>query len=359
MSHRFYTVPVKHIEKTTADCAVISLDVKEEWKPDFQFKQGQHITLKAVVDGEEIRRSYSLCSSPLEGEWTVAVKKVPEGRFSTYANEVLQVGDELEVMPPNGRFYVEIRPELDRHFVAFAAGSGITPILSIIKTHLQREPGSSFQLFYVNRATSTIMLKEEIEALKNRYLDRFEVFHFLTREERHLPLFNGRIDAEKLDLLFRTLVDREQTDDFFICGPATMIFAIRDYLTDLGVDPKHIHFELFNTDGISGNNGKKKARPVAVDGVMSSINIIEGGKKIAFKTPKGNGTILDAAISRQADLPFACKGGVCCTCKAKLLEGEVEMEVNYALEQEQLDAGYILTCQAIPLSDKITVDFDA
>ncbi|PHN06327.1 1,2-phenylacetyl-CoA epoxidase subunit PaaE [Flavilitoribacter nigricans] len=359
MTKKFYPVRIKQIEKTTSDCTVISFDVEEQWQPDFQYKQGQHLTLKATIDGQEVRRSYSLCSSPLDGEWKVAIKKVPQGSFSTYANEQLRAGDTLEIMPPNGRFYVEVDPDQQRHFVAFAAGSGITPILSIIKTHLQREPQSSFQLFYVNRATSSIILKEEIESLKNKYLDRFEVYHFLTQEERNMPLFNGRIDAEKLELIFRSLVDREATDEFFICGPAEMIFAIKDFLTASGVDPKHIHFELFNTDGIKSNGQKKKRRTVPTDGSMSSIEIIEGGKKIKFRAPKGAGTILDAALRRNADLPFACKGGVCCTCKAKLLEGEVDMEVNYALEQEQLDAGYILSCQAVPMSDTIKVDFDA
>lgn len=357
MTKKFYPVQVKQVEKTTSDCTVISFAVKEEWQPDFQYTQGQHLTIKAVIDGEEVRRSYSLCSSPDDGEWKVAVKKVPQGRFSTYANENLKAGDTLEIMPPNGNFFVNIEPGRQRHFVAFAAGSGITPILSIIKTHLQREPRSSFQLFYVNRATSSIILKEEIEALKNKYLDRFEVFHFLTQEERNMPLFNGRIDDEKLELIFRLLVDRETTDDFFICGPAEMIFAIRDFLLTAGVDARHIHFELFNTKGITANGKRKKTKPIA-DGSLSTIEIIEGGKKTTLKTPKGSGTILDAALQKNADLPFACKGGVCCTCKAKLLEGKVEMEVNYALEQEQLDAGYILSCQAIPLSEKVVVDFD-
>lgn len=359
MTNKFYPIRVKRIEKTTADCALISLDIKEQWRSDFDFKQGQHLTLKTIIDGEEIRRSYSLCSSPLEQEWKIAVKQVPLGSFSTFANQYLQVGDTLEVMPPHGRFYVEVDPKKQRHFVAFAAGSGITPILSIIKTHLQQEPNSSFQLFYVNRATSTIILKEEIDALKNQYLDRFEVFHFLTQEERETPLFNGRITPEKLDLIFRTLVDGEGTDDFFLCGPAEMIFSIRDFLLASGVDAKQIHFELFNTEGLKTTPKRTKLKTVIKEnGALTSVKVIEGGKKRTFQMSKGTDTILEAALKKSADLPFACKGGVCCTCKAKLLEGEVEMEVNYALEQEQLDAGYILTCQAVPLTDKVTVDFD-
>lgn len=358
MTKKFYPARVKQIEKTTPDCALISLDIEEEWIPDFHYTQGQHLTLKAEIDGQELRRSYSLCSSPVDEEWKIAVKKVPQGRFSSFVNDTLRVGDTLEVMPPHGRFFVEVDPTLERHFVAFAAGSGITPILSIIKTHLKREPGSSFQLFYVNRSTASIILKEEIDALKNKYLDRFEVFHFLTQEERNVPLFNGRITPDKLDLISRTLIDLEATSDFFLCGPSEMIFTIRDYLTQAGVSLRKIHFELFNADGLKPKS-RRKAAPAMANGALSNIEVIEGGKKMSFRVPLGATTILDAAIQKNADLPFACKGGVCCTCKAKLLKGKVEMEVNYALEQEQLDAGYILTCQAVPLSEEIVVDYDA
>lgn len=355
---KFYPVKVKSVKKTTADCTLITLDIQEELAADFGFKQGQYLTLKARVNDEELRRSYSLCSSPLDGEWQVAVKKVADGRFSTFVNENLRAGDTLEVMPPTGRFYVETTPDRQKNYVAFAAGSGITPILSIIKTHLHQEPKSTFKLFYINQAVSTIILKEELEGLKNTFMERFEIFHFLTREERSTPLFNGRIDREKLDTLFNTLIPEENTDDFFLCGPSAMIFLIRDYLQERGVDPKKIHFELFNTDGIP-QNGRSKVKRKTNDGSLSEITIREGGKNFRFSMPKGADNILDAALEQNADLPFACKGGVCCTCRAKLLEGEVDMPVNYGLEPEEVEQGYILTCQAIPVSEKIAVDFDA
>ena len=355
MAAKFYKLPVRSIEKTTSDCSVVTFDIPSAEQDAFQFKQGQYLTLKAAIDGEEVRRSYSLCSSPLEGEWKVAVKKVPAGRFSGYINDVLQAGDVLEVMPPDGRFYVHADPARSRNFVAFAAGSGITPIASIIKTHLQAEPHSTFKLFYVNQAASRIILKDEIEGLKNLYLDRFEVFHFLTREQRSVPLFNGRIDREKLSLIFRHLVLQESVDDVFICGPREMIFTIRDFLLELGFDPKQIHFELFHT----GQTVPKVIRsaPASIN-QLSQITVIEGGKTLNFSIPQKSNNILDAALEHKADLPFACKGGVCCTCRAKVVEGEVEMLVNYGLEPEELDQGYALTCQALPVSERVVIDFD-
>lgn len=355
MPTKFYPVKVQAVEKTTSDCTIISLEVKEEWKEEFAFKQGQYLTLKTIINGEDVRRSYSLCSSPVDGQWKVAVKKMDGGRFSTFANDVLKQGDTLEVMPPNGRFYVEVDSAKAKNYVAFAAGSGITPILSIIKTHLHLEPESTFQLFYVNRSVGSIILKEEIEGLKNQFLDRLEIYHFLTQQERSTPLFNGRIDEEKLAIIYKQFIDGDATDDYFICGPTAMIFLIRDFLKEKGVDEEKVHFELFNTDGAAPS---KKKRTID-NSLLSQITIIEGGKNFKFSIPRGSDNILDAALNKNADLPFACKGGVCCTCRAKLVEGEVDMEVNYALEKSEVEAGYILTCQAIPLSEKVTVDFEA
>ena len=354
MSVKFHPVRVKDIEKTTANCAVITFDIDETLAKDFAFKQGQYLTFKADINGEEVRRSYSLCSSPDDGEWKVAVKKIFEGKFSTFANEVLQPGDTLQVMPPNGRFYVECEPDKAKNYIAFAAGSGITPILSIIKTHLYQEPKSTFKLFYVNQAVSTIILKDEVEYLKNLFPQRFEIFHFLTREERDIEFFNGRLTKEKMEVIFDKIADINQTDDAFVCGPNEMIFMVRDFLTEKGMSEKNVHFELFNTTGAKA----KKVRPTD-NSKMSEINIIEGGKTIRFSIPQGSDNILDAGMKKNMDLPFACKGGVCCTCRAKLEEGEIDMEVNYALEPDEVAAGYILTCQAVPLSEKVTVNFDA
>ncbi|MEM9889058.1 MAG: 1,2-phenylacetyl-CoA epoxidase subunit PaaE [Bacteroidota bacterium] len=358
MANKFYPIKIKSVEKTTVDCAVVELDVPQHQTKDFAFKQGQYLTLKAIINGEDIRRSYSLCTSPLEGSWKVAIKKIDGGRFSTFANEQLKAGDMLEVLPPTGHFFVESEHTQAKNYIAFAAGSGITPILSIIKTHLQLEPESTFKLFYINQAVSTIILREELEALKNKFLHRFEIFHFLTREARHAPLFNGRIDRAKLDILFRTLIDAEQADDFFICGPNQMIFLIRDYLQAQGFDESQIHFELFNTSTGEADKTKRVQRKIDPS-LLSEISIQEGGKTFKFNIPRASDNILDAALKKQADLPYACKGGVCSTCRAKLLEGEVDMEFTYGLEAEEIEQGYVLTCQAIPLTEKVTVDFEA
>lgn len=357
MSTRFYPIPVSSVDKTTDDCVLITFDIPSDLIAQFSFTQGQYLTLKADINGEDVCRSYSLCTAPSEGKWQVAVKQVPQGRFSTFANETLQAGDVLEVMPPAGHFNIAVDPSHAKNYVAFAAGSGITPILSIIKTHLDAEPESSFQLFYTNQAVNTIILKEEVEALKNTYLNRFELYHFLTREQRSAPLFNGRIDEEKLDMLCKHFIDVDEVDDVFLCGPNAMIFLVKDYFAAKGMDASKIHFELFNTDDL-GAKAKMPTEEEIDMSKMSAVSIIEGGKTIDFTIPQRSNNLLDAALQNSADLPFACKGGVCCTCRAKLVEGEVEMLVNFALEPEEVEAGFILTCQALPTTERVVVDFD-
>lgn len=354
---RFYPLKVKAIDKVTEDCSVISFKVEGNLKELFSYKQGQYLTLKAMIAGEEVRRSYSLCSSPLDEEWKVGIKRIDGGKFSTYANEELKAGDTLEVMPPNGRFFTEIETDRAKNYVAFAAGSGITPIFSIIKTHLLAEPLSHFTLFYINQQVSSIILKEEIEALKNLFLDRFKVFHFLTQEQRSAPLFNGRLNLEKLDVISEKMLPFEDIDDFFVCGPEDMIFMVRDYLLAKQIDGKKIHFELF-TSGGQKNGATKSKGALTAEKINCEITIVEGGKAFQVSLQDPNTSILDAALSKGADLPFACKGGVCCTCRAKVIEGEVEMQVNYALEEEEVKAGYVLTCQSMPKSNKVVVDFD-
>ncbi|NND76816.1 MAG: phenylacetate-CoA oxygenase/reductase subunit PaaK [Flavobacteriales bacterium] len=356
MSSRFHKIKVAKVEKTTDDCSIITLDISNGISEEFQFKQGQHLTLKAEIDGENVQRSYSLCSSPHDGEWKVGIKKVPGGKFSTYANEVLSAGDELEVMPPSGHFYIDIDKNATKHYVAIAAGSGITPIFSIIKTHLEAEPNSQFTLCYINQTVASIILKEEIEGLKNRFMDRFEIFHFLTKQKRGVELYNGRMDEAKLEIVFKDLVDLEQMDDVFICGPEEMIFTVRDFLVSKKVDEKKIHFELFTT--AESMKGKVREVKEELKGLVSDVTILDGANSFNFKIHQGANNILDAALSNSADLPFACKGGVCSTCKAKLIEGKVEMDVNYALEQDEVEAGYILTCQSVPVSERVVVDFD-
>ncbi len=353
---RFFALTVKSIHKTTKDCVVIEFEVPTPLQDIFSFTQGQYLTLEADINGEKVRRSYSLCSSPFDKEWKVAVKQVPSGLFSSYANEVLKKGDILRVMPPDGRFFVPISEDSSRNYVCFAAGSGITPILSIIKAHLEAEPNAHFTLCYVNRSVSAIILKEEIEALKNIYMERLEIFYFLTKEYRNVPLFDGRLNIEKLQTLSESFINMEAVDHFFLCGPEEMIFMTKDFLTSTGIAADKIHFELF-TASTSGQ-AKKTKDYSEVAGNLADITILDGGKSFTFSIDQGSQNILDAALANQADLPYACKGGVCCTCRAKLVEGKVDMLTNYALEEEEVEAGYILTCQSIPLSDKIVVDFD-
>ncbi len=357
MSDKFHKIKVSQIEKSTPDCSIISFDVPKELQSQFAFKQGQYLTLQANINNEKVRRSYSLCSCPLDHEWKVGIKKIEDGKFSTFANEVLKEGDELEVMPPNGKFFVEVDTTKQKNYVAFAAGSGITPIFSIIKTHLLSEPKATFKLFYINPRVVSIILKEELEALKNQFMSRFEVFYFLTKEHRSVPLLKGRLSEEKMETIFKTICDVDQIDEYFSCGPEPMILMIRDFLLKKEVAKEKIHFELFTTAGSNVEAKKKVAQ--TFKGKVADITILEGGKSMNFKIEQGSDNILDAALKNAADLPFACKGGVCCTCRAKLIEGNVEVLVNYGLEEEEIEQGYILTCQAIPTSEKIVVDFDS
>lgn len=354
---KFYSVKVANIYKETKDCSVVCLDIPENLKQELKFSHGQHLTMRAVINGIEIRRSYSLCSSPIEGTWKVAVKKVNGGLFSSYVNEVLQKGDTLDIMAPNGVFFKPVNPDAKNYFIAFAAGSGITPILSIIKTHLALEPTSSFQLFYVNRSVKSIIFKEEIELLKNRYFGRFEVFHFLSKEKRDIPLFNGRFTLDKLKVLTSQIIDVPAVSDCFICGPEEMIYLVREALTVAGLSRDRIHFELF-TSGISEDDKKRSASIVEKKVEGTEVTIIDGGKEFHFIMEEEYDNILDGALAAGADLPFACKGGVCSTCKCKVLEGTVEMKVNYALEEREVLNHYVLSCQAVPTAKKVVVDFD-
>ncbi|WP_228852440.1 2Fe-2S iron-sulfur cluster-binding protein [Aegicerativicinus sediminis] len=351
----FFGVKVKNIHKETADTVVLELDIPEDLKDHLVFQPGQHLTFKKMFDGEEVRRTYSLCTNPYDWEFKVAVKSIPNGIFSTYANNELKVGDTLEIMKPSGRFYVEVNPNKARNYIAFAAGSGITPIISMIKTHLAMEPQSTFKLFYLNSTSKSIIFKEEIEQLKNRYFQRFHVFFFLTREQRDIPFLNGRFDEDKMKLISSKFIDIEDTDHCFLCGPQQMIFLIRDSLVNAGLEKDKIHYELFYSGEADKSFGIEKSIP-KVDG--TEVTLIDGGKEFHFVMDEENDTILDGGLAAGADLPFACKGGVCSTCKCKLIIGEVTMKVNYALEEDELSKNYILSCQAVPTSKKVVVDFD-
>lgn len=355
---KFHSIKVADIYKETKDCSVVTFEIPEELRQDFTFKQGQHLTLRKNFEGGEQRRSYSLCSSPTENKWQVGVKKINGGLFSAYVNDELKVGDLIDIMPPNGIFYSEIEPEKAKNYVAFAAGSGITPILSIIKTHLALEPNSIFQLFYLNRSVKSIIFKEEIELLRNKYFGRFEIFHFLTKEKRNIELFNGRFTKEKLDVITDKLIDVPAVDECFICGPEEMIFLIKDAMIEAGMSKEKVRFELFNT-GLSEEQKLKTQRILEKKVEGTEVTIIDGGKEFHFVMDDDFDNILDGALAAGADLPFACKGGVCSTCRCKVIEGEVEMKVNYALDENEVAKNYILSCQAVPVSKKVVVDFGA
>jgi len=359
MSIHFHKLPIKEIRKETPECVSIAFDIPDSLKETFQFTHGQNITLKRIIDGEEVRRSYSICSSPLDNELRVAVKKVEAGKFSTHANQQLREGDIIEVLPPTGKFNTSLHNTQAKNYIAFVAGSGITPVLSIIKTTLQTEPNSNFTLIYGNRNRNSIIFKEELEGLKNKYIDRFRIYHILSREKTDSPINYGRIDKEKCEALTK-LIDIKKGDEFFLCGPEAMIFSVKDFLEVNGIDKKNIHFELFTTSTEKKTTLYRddSLKTTVAEELKCNVTVKQDGISFNFDLPYNSQSILDAALEQGADVPYSCKGGMCCTCKAKLLEGEVEMDVNYTLEQEEIDAGFILTCQSHPRTEKVVVDYD-
>ncbi|SDL09900.1 ring-1,2-phenylacetyl-CoA epoxidase subunit PaaE [Catalinimonas alkaloidigena] len=355
---RFYPLTIKHIARETPDCLSLTLDVPPAWRDRFRFTQGQYLTFRRQVQGEELRRSYSLCSSPLDGEWKVAIKRVPQGRFSGEVVDSLQVGETLDVLPPQGKFYTPLQPERARHYVAFAAGSGITPVFSILKTLLQAEPHSDVTLVYGNRGRNTIIFKEAIEGLKNKFLTRFRVYHILSREQGEIDLFNGRIDKEKTRQLLTTLIDPTCVDEWFLCGPEAMIHDVRAELSARGIPPARVHFELFTTSRAATPSARRPAVTPHPDDAKRRVECHLDGRVVQLDLSYYGDTILEAALARGIDLPYSCKGGMCSTCRAKVLAGQVEMDVNYALDAEEVAAGYVLTCQARPLTEKVVLDYD-
>jgi ring-1,2-phenylacetyl-CoA epoxidase subunit PaaE len=355
---KFHTLQIADIRHETPTCVSVALHIPDSLKSEYAYQAGQYITFRTELDGEEIRRSYSLCSSPLESEYRVAIKQVEGGKFSNYAKEKLKKGDAIDVMTPMGNFTAPIEPAATHHYMAFAAGSGITPILSLIKTILASEPNSSFTLVYGNQNFHSIIFREELESLKNKYLGRFQVIHLLSRERLETDINNGRITSEKCANLFSGLVQLSNMDAFYLCGPEEMIMDVKNFLVSKGVDEKQIHFELFTT-GIQTKQENWQAAHQADQDKMCTVTIKVDDRSYDIKLAYGGESILDAALKSGADLPYACKGGVCCTCRARVIEGEVDMEVNYALEEEEVKQGFVLTCQAHPKTEKVFIDFDA
>ncbi len=356
MALHFHTLKVKEVNKETPDSVSIAFTLPTELKNAFAFTPGQNITIKKELDGEVVRRSYSICTAPYEDELRIAVKKVVDGKFSSFANEILRAGDLLDVLPPTGKFNTPLQAGHAKQYLAFAAGSGITPVISIIKSTLRAESQSQFTLVFGNRGRSSIMFFEELEGLKNRYINRFSFINILSRERTDAPINSGRIDTHKMEDLSR-LIPYDDMNDVFLCGPAEMIFCIKEFLEKRGMDSRKIHFELFTTPGQKQVVSHKPAL-LSNDSPECSITVKLDGRSFDFKLGFQSDSILDAALKQGADLPFACKGGVCCTCKARLVDGKVEMAVNWGLEQEELDQGYILACQSHPVTEKVVVDFD-
>lgn len=349
----FHPLEVTDIHHTIRDAVVLTL--RPEDPQAFAFRQGQYLTFSKDFDGTEVRRNYSICAGLDDGELKVGIKRVDGGAFSTYANTELKVGDVLYAMPPQGKFFTEIEPDRAKDYIGFAGGSGITPILSILKTVLKREPKSTFTLVYANRAVNTIMFREELEDLKNRYMGRLTIIHML-ESGQDIDLFTGRVDAEKCALLFKLWIDPSTLDTAFICGPEPMMLAIAEALKAHGMDPDQIKFELFG-ESQQGRLAKREMEKRSESAAGTEVTVIIEGARRSFTMSRGQ-SVLEAALENSLDAPFACKAGVCSTCMGKVLEGEVEMLSNHALEDYEVERGYVLTCQSYPVSDKLTIDYD-
>jgi ring-1,2-phenylacetyl-CoA epoxidase subunit PaaE len=349
-----HPLTVSSIERLTDDAVTVTFDVPDELADTFAFTQGQHISLIAPELGDGLRRSYSLCTPAGSGVLRVAVKLLPDGVFSGYVHSQLRPGDVLQVVSPSGRFFTALDAGQAKDYVAIAAGSGVTPILSIAATTLEVEPRSTFTILYGNRTTATVMFVEELSDLKNRYPERFVLHTVFSREEPEAELLHGRIDAPKLQRFLDTLMDAASTDEWFLCGPLEMVEELRGVLHASDVDPRRIHRELFH----AGPAPVVERTSVAAEGTTSAVTVVLDGRSSSFELSPHGEPILDAALRVRPDAPYACKGGVCGTCRAYVVEGEVEMTGGYALEPDELDAGFVLACQSHPRTPAVTLDFD-
>lgn len=358
MNPTFHKLEVADIRRETEDAVSFTLAVPDELKEKFKYQPGQYLTFKMDFDGEELRRSYSICSGIKDDELRVAVKEVPNGRFSTFANRKLKVGDMLDVMTPIGNFTTEVDANTDKSYVFFAAGSGITPVLSLVKTILTTAPKCDVTLFYGNKGIDSVIFHEELEALKNEHMNNFRLMHIFSRESIGNKLQKGRLDHEKIEKLYDIILQSQDIDEIFVCGPEPIIYAVKETFEKFGFDKNKVHFELFTTP----TRGEKKEHTGRDHSnepqINANVKVILDGEQTLIALDSDGDSILEAAQKAGADVPFACKGGVCCTCKAKILEGSAKMDVNYALEDDEVDAGYILTCQAHPTSDQLVVSYD-
>jgi len=349
----FHLLRVACVERLTDDAVAITFDVPPELREEFRFQAGQHVSIRSPVVGDDVRRNYSICSPATSGRLRIGVKRIPDGVFSSYAAERLRPGDVLDIMTPTGSFFTALHPGQRKRYGAIAAGSGITPVLSILSTALEVEPGSSAVLIYVNRTTLNIMFLEDLEDLKNRYPDRFQLIHVLDEEPVEVELLSGRLDAARLGRILDGLVFPGDVDEWFLCGPLPMTDVAREVLLSYGAGDEHIHRELFFV-GPPPAAGTPLGEPT----VGASVTILLDGRSQTFTLPEDGASILDTTLRYRADAPFACKNGVCGTCRAKVVEGKVRMDANYALEPAEVAAGYALACQSHPAAERVVLDFD-
>ncbi|BEV17477.1 phenylacetate-CoA oxygenase/reductase subunit PaaK [Herbaspirillum sp. DW155] len=352
--NKFYPLTISGVKQETRDTIVVSFDVPPELQDTFAYEQGQHLTLRSQLQGEELRRSYSICSARQDKQLRVAIKRVPGGLFSNWANESFAPGQRIEAMPPMGHFNVPLDPSNRKHYLAFAAGSGITPMLSIIKTTLLAEPHSHFMLIYANRSSSSVIFKEELTDLKDTYLERFKVVYVMSREQQDVEMFNGRIDRAKCDAFFTSWINLRDVDAVFLCGPEEMVQAVTESLQAHGMPKAQIKTELF----AAGTPAREHVSRPVVGKKECEVTVIVDGYHNVFTMDKEKESVLDAGLRHGIDLRYSCKGGVCATCRCKVVEGKVDMDANYALEDYEIARGFVLSCQSFPVSDKLLLDFD-
>ncbi|MFL5239344.1 MAG: 1,2-phenylacetyl-CoA epoxidase subunit PaaE [Rhizomicrobium sp.] len=353
----FHRLKIAEVRRETPDAVSICFEIPEHLKEAFAFKAGQHLTLRAELDGEDIRRNYSVCVAPSENQIRIAIKQMMPGRFSAWANANLRQGQVIEVLPPMGRFVVPENSGENPYYIALAGGSGITPVISILKTVLETQATARFVLLYGNRSTASVMFLEELAGLKNRYMDRLELYHFLEDEAEEIDLFNGRLDRDKCETVFDTLIDVTSADAFFICGPGPMMDAAEATLLARGVPPERILIERFTSSALSAEQlAAREALQQKAAGTELIVTLDGRRSRIAFDPTKGS--ILDCVQAAGLPAPYACKGGVCTTCRAKILEGQVTMTKNYGLTEQEVADGYVLTCQSVPATDQVVLSYD-
>ena len=357
MSVHFHKLVVREIVPETAEANSIRFEIPPALRDAFAFKAGQHLTLRATIKGEEVRRNYSLCTAPAESDWMVTVKRIGGGLFSNWVGDALKAGDTVEVMVPHGSFTTEFSAANKRHLVGIAGGSGITPVMSLIKTLLREEPHSRFTLLYGNRDSSSVIFLEALAGLKDKHLGRLEIYHFLDAEEQDIELFNGMLSRERLEEAISALVpDAAQVEGWFICGPGPMMDAAEGALLDRNVPKERIHIERFTADRPPQAVAQEMAQlQTQAKGVTVAVTLDGRTRRVPFTA----GNILDSARAAGMPAPFACKAGVCATCRAKVTKGKVEMAVHYGLTDEEVAEGYVLTCQSVPLGGGVAVDYDA